>query len=59
MAYLTAHCTRPTMHWRQQSMKVATMFPWPDSYCCATLTAWRSMFMRATTREPKAMLPKE
>lgn len=56
---VTAQSKRPMKQPSTQKAIDATMLPDWASCCCAILTAWRSMLIRATIREPKLMLPKE
>ena len=58
-AYWTAQSSRPMMQPSMQNAMDPQIFPCWASDCCAMLTAWRTMLIRATIREPKLMLPKE
>ena len=48
----------PMIQPKMQNMIDPTMFPWPASCCCAMLTACRTRLIKATTKDPKLMLPK-
>ena len=57
--YCTTQSINPTMHPTMQNAIEPHIFPCPASDCCAMLSAWRTILISATTRDPKLMLPNE